>query len=327
MSHAERMRLDEALVRAGLAQSRSRARDMVLRGTVAVDGERADKPARKVGRDERLSVSDPASAYVSRAALKLAAGLDAFSFSPAGLCALDLGAATGGFSQVLLERGAEWVVAVDVGHGQMDPSLAADPRMSVHEGLNARDLTRAHLGGGRIGAIVSDVSFISLRLALPARSGARRAGAWGVFLVNRNSRSAATRSVKAASCGIRRWREDAPTSWPPGWGWSRAGAWPASFPRRFPAGTAVRNTCSGPGKAAAPMTEIVTVEAIGHRGDGIFRTPEGTGYVPFALPGRACGGRAERASAGGWWRCWSPALSVPFRPAATSADAAAARCR
>ena len=183
MSNAERMRLDEALVRAGLAQSRSRARDMVLRGTVAVDGELADKPARKVGRDERLSVTDPASAYVSRAALKLAAGLDAFSFSPAGACALDLGAATGGFSQVLLERGAERVVAVDVGHGQMDSSLAAHPRMSVHEGLNARDLTRAHLGGGRIGAIVSDVSFISLRLALPPALALAEPGAWGVFLV------------------------------------------------------------------------------------------------------------------------------------------------
>jgi 23S rRNA (cytidine1920-2'-O)/16S rRNA (cytidine1409-2'-O)-methyltransferase len=183
MSDAERMRLDEALVLAGLAQSRSRARDMVLRGTVAVDGERADKPARKVGRAERLSVSDPASAYVSRAALKLAAGLDAFGFSPAGLCALDLGAATGGFSQVLLERGAARVVAVDVGHSQMDPGLAADPRMSVHEGLNARDLSRSHLGGARLGAIVSDVSFISLRLALPPALALAEPGAWGVFLV------------------------------------------------------------------------------------------------------------------------------------------------
>ena len=183
MSHAERMRLDEALVRAGLAQSRSRARDMVLRGTVAIDGEPADKPARKVGPAARLSISDPASAYVSRGALKLAAGLDAFGFSPAGLCTLDLGAATGGFSQVLLERGAARVVAVDVGHSQMDPTLAGDTRMSVHEGLNARDLTRAHLRGERIGAIVSDVSFISLRLALPPALALAEPGAWGVFLV------------------------------------------------------------------------------------------------------------------------------------------------
>jgi 23S rRNA (cytidine1920-2'-O)/16S rRNA (cytidine1409-2'-O)-methyltransferase len=183
MNEVERLRLDDALVRAGLAQSRSRARDMVLRGTVAVDGEPADKPARRVGPTARLSVSDPGSAYVSRAALKLAAGLDAFGFSPAGLSALDLGAATGGFSQVLLERGAARVVAVDVGHGQMDAALAADSRMSLHEGLNARDLTRAYLSGERIGAIVSDVSFISLRLALLPALALAEPRAWGVFLV------------------------------------------------------------------------------------------------------------------------------------------------
>lgn len=183
MDHPERMRLDEALVAAGLAPSRSRARDMVLRGTVAVDGEPADKPARKVAVSERLSVSDPASRYVSRAALKLAAGLDAFGFDAAGLCALDLGASTGGFSQVLLERGAARVIAVEVGQGQMDPAVAADPRMTVHEGLNARDLTRVHLSGQQIGAIVADVSFISLRLALPPALALAEPGAWGVFLV------------------------------------------------------------------------------------------------------------------------------------------------
>lgn len=183
MSGTERMRLDEALVAAGLAPSRARARDLVLRGAVCIDGEPADKPARKVGPMQRLRVDDAAAAYVSRAALKLIAGLDAFGFDPAGLTALDLGASTGGFTQVLLERRAAHVIAVDVGHGQLDAGLAADPRVIALEGLNARDLTRAHLGGHGIGAVVSDVSFISLKLALPPALAVAEPGAWGVFLV------------------------------------------------------------------------------------------------------------------------------------------------
>lgn len=183
MSETDRMRLDEALVAAGLAPSRSRARDMVLRGTVTVDGATANKPARKVFAHERLAVSDAASRYVSRAALKLLAGLDAFGFDPKGLTALDLGASAGGFTQVLLERGAANVIAVDVGHGQIDPTLASDPRLVVHEGLNARDLTQAHLAGHTIGAVVSDLSFISLRLALPPALALAEPGAWGIFLV------------------------------------------------------------------------------------------------------------------------------------------------
>jgi len=177
------MRLDEALVAAGLASSRARARDMVLRGTVFIDGERAVKPARQVAPAEELSVEDPAARYVSRAALKLLAGLEYFGFNLDGITALDLGASTGGFTQVMLERGASHVISVDVGHGQIEPALAADPRVTLHEGVNARHLTRAHLGGRRIDAIVSDVSFISLRLALPAALVLAEPGAWGVFLV------------------------------------------------------------------------------------------------------------------------------------------------
>lgn len=180
---AERMRLDEALVAAGLASSRSRARDMVLRGAVCVDGETESKPARKVGRGQTLNVADLAARYVSRAAVKLIAGLEAFDLDPGGRDVLELGASTGGFTQVLLERGAAHVVAVDVGHGQLDAAIAADPRVSVREGLNARDLAAAHLGGRRIEALVSDVSFISLRLALPPALRLVEPGAWGIFLV------------------------------------------------------------------------------------------------------------------------------------------------
>jgi 23S rRNA (cytidine1920-2'-O)/16S rRNA (cytidine1409-2'-O)-methyltransferase len=178
-----RRRLDEALVAAGLATSRSRARDAILRGAVTVDGAPAEKPGQLVAERAALALDDPAAGYVSRAALKLIAGLDHFGFDPDGRTALDLGASTGGFTQVLLERGAARVVAVDVGHGQMAPALAADPRVVLKEGLNARDLSAADLAGEWIEAIVCDVSFISLRLALPPALRLAEPGAWGVFLV------------------------------------------------------------------------------------------------------------------------------------------------
>ena len=145
MSALARMRLDEALVLRGLAPSRSRARDMIIRATVKVDGAPEAKPARMVTSAQTITVTDPGAAYVSRAALKLIAGLDAFGLSPAGLTVLDLGASTGGFTQVLLERGAAHVIALDVGHGEMGSALAHDPRVTAIEGLNARDLRRAHL--------------------------------------------------------------------------------------------------------------------------------------------------------------------------------------
>ncbi len=177
------MRLDEAMVARGLAPSRARARDMVLRGTVSVGGEREEKPARKVAADQPVSVDDAGAPYVSRAALKLAGGLDAFGFDPAGLTVLDLGASTGGFTQILLERDAGHVIAVDVGHGQLDQALAAEPKVTSIEGLNARNLDATHLGGRRIEAVVCDLSFISLRLALPRALQLAQSGAWGVFLV------------------------------------------------------------------------------------------------------------------------------------------------
>ncbi|HSO46792.1 MAG TPA: SAM-dependent methyltransferase, partial [Rhizobiaceae bacterium] len=134
-------RLDQALVDRGHYASRSRARDAVLRGTVRVNGQRAEKPAAFVGPGDVIDIADTAKNYVSRAALKLLAGLEATGFDPAGHVALDIGASTGGFTQVLLEHGAAKVIAIDVGHGQMDRRLAADPKVTNIEGLNARDLT------------------------------------------------------------------------------------------------------------------------------------------------------------------------------------------
>ena len=174
-----RQRLDEALVARGLCASRSRARDAVLRGTVQVDGEQAAKPSQIVGANNVLTIHDEAQAYVSRAALKLKHGLSHFGIDPAGKHGLDIGASTGGFSQVLLEQGAAHVTAIDVGHGQMK---LEDPRIRLIEGLNARDLSTEHVGGP-VQLIVCDVSFISLKLALPPALALAEEGAELVALI------------------------------------------------------------------------------------------------------------------------------------------------
>lgn len=177
-----RQRLDEALVARGLFASRSRARDAVERGTVSVDGVVARKAGQQVSTHSDIRVEDPAQRYVSRAALKLLAGLDHFGFDPSGRYALDIGASTGGFTQVLLERGATHVTAIDVGHGQLAPSIAADPRVTSIEGLNARDLALADIGVVP-DFVVSDVSFISLKLALPPALELAAKGAQAILLV------------------------------------------------------------------------------------------------------------------------------------------------
>ncbi|MFZ2100301.1 MAG: TlyA family RNA methyltransferase [Oricola sp.] len=179
----ERIRLDHLLVETGAFASRSRARDAILRGTVRVEGQTVSKPGQLVNRDTAIDLNDPAQAYVSRGALKLKSALDHFGLSPKGRIALDVGASTGGFTQVLLENGATRVFAVDVGHDQMAQSLADDPRVTNIEGLNARDLTLADLGGEHPGFVVSDVSFISLKLALPPALNLAAPGAEVILLV------------------------------------------------------------------------------------------------------------------------------------------------
>lgn len=176
-------RLDERLVELGHYASRSRARDAIQRGAVSVDGRRAAKAGQPVAAGSAIGIDDPAQRYVSRAALKLVAGLDAFGFDPTGATALDVGASTGGFSQVLLERGAASVLAIDVGHGQLDPRVRTDPRVISIEGLNARDLKAELLQGRKIDFLVCDVSFISLTLALPPALDLVTPGAKTVLLV------------------------------------------------------------------------------------------------------------------------------------------------
>lgn len=166
----------------GLVATRSRARDLVLRGAVVVDGSVRDKPADMVADTADIRVAEALAAQVSRAAGKLEAGLTAFGVSANGLTALDIGASTGGFTQTLLAGGAARVYAVDVGHGQLHPSLVADSRVRVLEGCDARALDRA-LVPDDIGAIVADVSFISLAKALPAGLALASAGAWLIALV------------------------------------------------------------------------------------------------------------------------------------------------
>ncbi|WP_421761684.1 TlyA family RNA methyltransferase [Devosia sp.] len=156
-----RIRLDQALEARGLLPSRARARDAVLRGTVTINGVVAVKPHQPVADSDVLALHDPAATYVSRAALKLIAGLDAGKIAATGRTCLDLGASTGGFTQVLMERGASKVFAIDVGHHQLHKSLLDDPRVVSFEGLNGRDLNRDTVPDP-IDLLVCDISFVSV---------------------------------------------------------------------------------------------------------------------------------------------------------------------
>lgn len=170
-------RLDVALVDRGLARSRSAARAAIQSGRVSVGGRVVTKPAYAVRASDSVAIEGE-SPYVSRAAHKLIAALDAEAAAGrplpvAGAVALDVGASTGGFTEVLLERGADTVIALDVGHGQLDTRLALDARVAVVEGVNARDLTPTLLAqvsgvAERPSIVVGDLSFISLGLVLPA---------------------------------------------------------------------------------------------------------------------------------------------------------------
>lgn len=170
-------RLDERLVALGLAPSRARARALIEAGAVTVDGRKVTRAAARTA--GAVEVTEPFP-WVGRGALKLLHALDRFGLAPAGT-ALDIGASTGGFTQVLLARGAAHVHALDVGHGQIDRRLASDPRVTVHEGVNARALPRGLLPP--LDWITADVSFISLRLVLPPALALARPGAHLVALV------------------------------------------------------------------------------------------------------------------------------------------------
>jgi 23S rRNA (cytidine1920-2'-O)/16S rRNA (cytidine1409-2'-O)-methyltransferase len=175
------VRADVFLVEQGYAKSRSEAQAAIKAGLVKAGGALLSKPSQSITADVAIEYAKP-HPFVSRAGGKLAAALDHFSLSPKDRVCLDLGASTGGFTEVLLERGATRVYALDVGHGQMDADLVCDPRVSLREGFNARDLTASDLPEP-VTALTADVSFISLKLALPPALALAARGAWAVVLV------------------------------------------------------------------------------------------------------------------------------------------------
>ncbi|PFG19448.1 TlyA family RNA methyltransferase [Serinibacter salmoneus] len=179
-------RLDAALVQRGLATSRTRAQRLIAQSRVLVNDAVVTRAATPVQDGDAVTVAGEED-YVSRSAHKLLGALDTFGALPdaprvAGVRALDAGASTGGFTQVLLERGAEQVVAVDVGTDQLHPALRADPRVAVMEHTNVRTLTPGDIGG-QVELLVADLSFISLRLVLDAFAACLRPGGHAVVLV------------------------------------------------------------------------------------------------------------------------------------------------
>lgn len=182
MTRYDTERLDLALVSRGIAPSRSRARDLIERGLVMLDGAACVKPSQMVAALADIAVIGDDAFAASRGSIKLKAALDGFGFESAGRVALDVGASTGGFTQVLLARGAAKVYAVDVGRGQLHPTLRADPRVVSLEAQDSRLLDQS-LIPEPITALTADVSFISLMKALPAALALTTRDAWVVALV------------------------------------------------------------------------------------------------------------------------------------------------
>lgn len=174
-------RLDQAIVSAGLAVSRARAQALIEAGVVLVNGAVAKKPSQKVGAETEIVVTENPNPWVSRAALKLDYALKEFNLSPKDAVCLDVGASTGGFTEVLLANGASKVYALDVGHGQLHESLCDDPKVVNIEGTNARDIPEGLIPA--VDWIVTDVSFISLEKALPVPLALAKSGAVLVALV------------------------------------------------------------------------------------------------------------------------------------------------
>jgi 23S rRNA (cytidine1920-2'-O)/16S rRNA (cytidine1409-2'-O)-methyltransferase len=165
-----------------LAESRTRAQALIMAGKVFINDRAVAKPGDSLPTDAPLTVKGQDHPWVSRGGLKLAHGLEVFGFQPRGRVCLDIGASTGGFTDVLLTHGAALVHAVDVGHGQLAWKLRADPRVIVHERVNARHLTADRIGRP-VDAIVCDASFIGLRTILPAPLALAAPGCWAIALI------------------------------------------------------------------------------------------------------------------------------------------------
>ncbi|HEX8476596.1 MAG TPA: TlyA family RNA methyltransferase [Pyrinomonadaceae bacterium] len=182
----KRERIDKLLVERGLAASRTRAQALVMAGAVLVGEQRVEKSSETFAPDAEIRVrgaDDPAARYVGRGGLKLERALREFEIEVRGFVCLDVGASTGGFTDCLLQHGAERVVAVDVGHNQIDWRLRTDGRVEVREGVNARYLDAEDFGETRFDLIVMDVSFISATKVLPALVPLLKAGGRIVVLI------------------------------------------------------------------------------------------------------------------------------------------------
>jgi 23S rRNA (cytidine1920-2'-O)/16S rRNA (cytidine1409-2'-O)-methyltransferase len=182
MTAGAKQRLDQALVERGLAESRTRAQALIMAGLVFSGDRRLDKPGQTVAADAALEVRGQDHPWVSRGGVKLAHALDHFAIDPTGAVALDIGASTGGFTDVLLARGAAKVYAVDVGHGQLAWKLRTNPRVVVTERTNARYLSRAEIPEA-VDLIVCDASFIGLETLLPAPLALAAPGAHLIALI------------------------------------------------------------------------------------------------------------------------------------------------
>jgi len=175
-------RLDDRLVALGLADNRSRARALIMAGKVRVGDRRVDKPGTPVASDADIRLDTPDHPWASRGGLKLVGALNHFALDVSGCVALDLGASTGGFTDVLLSRGVAHVHAVDVGYGQLHWRLRQDARVTVHDRTNVRHLTLEQLGQGPM-VITADLSFIGLEVALPAALALAAPGALLIALI------------------------------------------------------------------------------------------------------------------------------------------------
>lgn len=179
---ATKMRADQALVERGLVESRSRAQALIMAGKVFSNTRRVEKPGQPVPEDMPLEVKGQEHPWVSRGGMKLSHALEFFGLSPEGRVAVDVGASTGGFTDVLLHHGATRVYAVDVGHGQLAWKLRSDPRVVVLEKTNARRLDATQVPEAP-GVVVCDASFIGLATVLPAALSLAAPGAWAVALI------------------------------------------------------------------------------------------------------------------------------------------------
>jgi 23S rRNA (cytidine1920-2'-O)/16S rRNA (cytidine1409-2'-O)-methyltransferase len=182
MTKVEKIRLDQLLMDRGLVESRTKAQAVIMAGLVFSGEQRLDTAGAKVSAELPITLRGQQHPWVSRGGLKLAHGLDHFKFDPTGRTCLDVGASTGGFTDVLLTNGAAKVYAVDVGYGQLAYKLRVDPRVVVLERTNARNLEATQIPDP-VGAVVCDASFIGLRTVLPAALSLATSGAWLIALI------------------------------------------------------------------------------------------------------------------------------------------------